>query len=136
MAMPSKFTAETCETICEKVAMGLSETAACESADVSRQTLLAWKKLGAAADANPEHAAFLVDLTRAHADAEALYSGVIQRHADGAALAGDWRAAAFWLKCRRPEVYGDRVAVDHGVQDSAAERVRAALALLAEGDAP
>lgn len=130
MGRPSKFTADIRDAIIKAVETGLSETAAAELSSVTRQTLAEWKKL--AADSKP-HAEFLDALTCAHAKAEALFTGVIRDHATGVPIEdaetpigprtpGDWRAAAFWLKCRRADVYGDKVAVDMGtgVADAAA----------------
>ena len=86
---------------------GVSVEAAAASQGVSKRTVYNWRELGQADDADPGYAAFADALDKAQGTIEArLTTNITARSKQ------DWRAGAWWLERRRPEVYGDQAALD------------------------
>jgi hypothetical protein len=95
---PTKYTPKVGEQICKLVAAGVSVEAAAQSQGVGKRTVYDWKE---------SHPAFADQLETAMGDIEARMTMNVTAKA-----AKDWRAGAWWLERRRPEVYGDQAALD------------------------
>lgn len=102
MPARSKYTVKAGDAICKLIEYGVTIEAAAESEGVSRQTIYNWRDAGRAGTSKAM-VQFAAQLERALAAAETrLTLNVINRAKD------DWRAGAWWLERRRPDVYGDR----------------------------
>jgi transposase len=102
---PTKYTAPIGQHICKLVAAGVSVEAAAATQGVTKRTVYNWRERGAAGE--EPYATFNRALEKAQGDIEAaLTTNVTRRSKD------DWRAGAWWLERRRPEVYGDQAALD------------------------
>lgn len=101
---PSKFTPELGLSICRLVMTGVPIGEACRVQGIGRNTLHVWRTAGAAGRA--PFAAFLEEIERAQAQAVAS----ITMHVVKAAQK-DWRAGAWWLERRCPELYGTKQTV-------------------------
>ncbi len=124
---PSKLTPSLSAAFCERVASGLSRTQAASVVGVSKKTICGWLRLGRRSRSGP-HAAFLTAVLAAEARfmAERL-SAVVRAaaprrartvrtttHPDGRVVVevtervqADWRAAAWLLRCKDPDHFGD-----------------------------
>jgi hypothetical protein len=116
MSRPSKCTPVRRDAIRAALRAGNSRAAAARHARVDRETLRRWYNAGMRADwkAEEEGVDALTADERAHLD---LYNVVedaevecemmhVRRITEAAKR--DWRASAFWLKCRRPDEWNDR----------------------------
>lgn len=109
MGAHTKFTPAIGDSICELVSLGVSLEAAAESKGVCRRTVYNWRDAGRSG--KRLYVKFADDLEVAQSQAEVAQTlNVIK------AGSHDWRAAAWYLERRRPDVYGDR-----GRRDPAAE---------------
>lgn len=113
--MPAKkFTPAIGEAICKLIRHGIPVGVAAQSEGIGRATLYDWREKGRAAGEGVLFE-FHEAIERALGTAEvAITMNVITAAAD------DWKAGAFWLKCRNRELYGDEVTVKHlqqGMQD-------------------
>lgn len=102
---PTKYTRAIGEQICKLVAAGVSVEAAAQSQGIGKRTVYDWRERGEAGDAL--YANFAVDLEKAMGNIEARLTMSVTAKAKA-----DWRAGAWWLERRRPEVYGDQAALD------------------------
>lgn len=110
MPARSKYTVKAGDAICKLIEYGVTIEAAAESEGVSRKTIYNWRDAGRAGTSKAM-VRFAAQLERALAAAETrLTLNVINRAKD------DWRAGAWWLERRRPDVYGD-----HSRRDPSAE---------------
>lgn len=109
-----KFTPEIGTTICKLIACGIPVGVAAQSEGIGRRTLYDWRERGKAEGAGPLFD-FHEAIERALAQAEAsITMNVVSAARD------DWKAGAFWLKCRNRELYGEEVTIRHlqkGMQD-------------------
>ena len=103
MARPTKMNPRIRQAICEALRCGNTRQAAAEAAGVDRDTLRRWIRRGEQ-DNEGTFKAFYGALTRAEAEAEQEAVSVVK----GAFMAGEWRAAAWWLERRRPESYREQ----------------------------
>ena len=116
MARPSLFTPARASLIVRTIReTGCSLGAAARVAGIGETTLREWRKRGAdeleqhevPTDVDPEHAPetfgeFVMALDHALAGVESKLTKCLVD-----AASRDWRAAAWWLERRRPDVYGD-----------------------------
>lgn len=102
---PTKYTRTIGEQICKLVAAGVSVEAAAQSQGIGKRTVYDWRERGEAGDAL--YAGFAVELEKAMGDIEARLTMSVTAKAKA-----DWRAGAWWLERRRPEVYGDQAALN------------------------
>lgn len=100
MARPTKYDQPTADVILKAVAAGLPNETAAKLAGVTARTLYTWKKKGKAGE--EPFVQFLHALMRSQADAVAKAVEAIR----SAAERGEWRAAAWWLERRHPDLYG------------------------------
>ena len=103
MARPTKMNPGIRQAICKALRCGNTRQAAAEAAGVDRDTLRRWIRRGEQ-DNTGAFKAFYGALTRAEAEAEQEAVSVVK----GAFMAGEWRAAAWWLERRRPETYREQ----------------------------
>ena len=101
MARPTKYSEERAAAICKLLGDGCTRKAAYESNGISHGTFAEWLE---------KYPAFPESVTRAEAEAEAIFTKSIYKAAT--AYDADWRAAEFWLKRRRRDEWGDSVNVD------------------------
>ncbi len=114
MARPLKFTPEIGANICKLVRVGIPVGVAARVEGIAKSTLYEWKDRGEAGD--PIFVDFAAQLEKALGECEvAITLNVIKLSKE------DWRAGAFWLKCRNPEQYGDRLEITQQVQRNAEE---------------
>ena len=92
MARPSKRTPALTAALCDVLARGGSHAAACAAVSIHPSQMYRWCQ---------RFARFREAIERAEAAAEDRYAKVI----DDAAQRGEWRAAAFWLERRRPNLW-------------------------------
>lgn len=104
---PTKYTPAIGKRICELVAAGVSVEGAAASQGIGKRTVYDWRERGQADDADESLAKFALDLEKAMGDIEARLTMNVTARAKA-----DWRAGAWWLERRRPEVYGDQAALD------------------------
>jgi hypothetical protein len=104
---PTKYTPAIGQQICKLVAAGVSVEAAAQSQGIGKRTVYDWKERGQADNAAEPYASFALDLEKAMGDIEARLTMSVTAKAKA-----DWRAGAWWLERRRPEVYGDQAALD------------------------
>ena len=100
MARPSKFDQPTADVILKAVAAGLPNETAAKLAGIDVRTLYAWKRKGKTGE--ELFVQFFHDLMRQQAEAVAKAVEAIR----AAAERGEWRAAAWWLERRHPDLYG------------------------------
>ena len=106
MAKPLKFTPELGAEICARVRGGSPIAIAAQSCGVGRSTLYDWR------DRPGElFEAFRAELERSAAICEQQITANLVR-----ASRKDWKAGAFWLKCRNRELYGDEITITQQVQ--------------------
>jgi hypothetical protein len=124
---PSKLTPELADLYCRRVAAGLSRTKAAVAVGITKKTLFAWLQAGRQGRSRP-HAEFRAAVLAAEAQFAAGRLAEVARAAtphrtrttrtttfpDGRVvtevterLAADWRAAAWLLKCKAPDEFGD-----------------------------
>ncbi len=125
MARPSLYTPELAELICERVVCR-SLNAVCQDEDMpSRETVYAWLH---------KHQEFLDSYTRArktrsYARAERL-DDVLDSLRSGAIDAASARVEMDGIKWQTAKenapVFGERMAIDHGIQDDMADKIKAA----------
>lgn len=103
--MASKFlTPERRDVICRAVRAGATYRAAAEHAGVKAGTMLKWRDRGLNPDETDRaYVDFAQELAKATADAEVGAVAVIRK-----AMGDDWRAAAWFLERRHPDVWGQR----------------------------
>ncbi|HEV7717140.1 MAG TPA: transposase [Steroidobacteraceae bacterium] len=107
MARRSKFTPATGARICKLVALGVTLDAAAGHEGVSKQTVYNWRDQGRAGRTGG-YVTFAKQLHQALSKAE------VQQTKNVIAMGKrDWKASAWWLERRRPEVYGDRSKIEH-----------------------
>lgn len=126
MARPSKYSQALADDICEQLADGKSLREICQQKGMpDRKTVERW------IDADSGFAAKCARAREEQAEFHHAEMDVIERKV----LAGqlDPKAANVVLSNKRwrmeklkPKVYGQRLALDHGVQDNLAERLKAA----------
>lgn len=126
MARPSKYSQKLADDICEQLADGKSLREICQQKGMpDRKTVERW------IDADSGFAAKCARAREEQAEFHHAEMDVIERKV----LAGqlDPKAANVVLSNKRwrmeklkPKVYGQRLALDHGVQDNLAERLKAA----------
>jgi hypothetical protein len=110
---PSTYDPAYCERVIELGALGKSQVQISAEIDIPRTTMLSW------ADVHPE---FSTALTRAKELEQAWWENQAQNN-----LSVREFNAALWSKnvaSRFRSDYGDRMNVDHGVQDSLADLMR------------
>jgi transposase len=109
MPARSKHTVPKGDKICELVGHGVTIEAAAQSEGVSKKTVYNWRNAGRKGD--PKFVEFAAALDAALAKAEVVQTlNVIKMGAK------DWKAAAWWLERRNPEVYGESSKVVHRVK--------------------
>jgi hypothetical protein len=133
MARPSSFTPARAALIVTTIReTGCSLGAAARVAGIGETTLRDWRKRGAEeleqtehqADIDPERepesfGEFVMTLEHALAGIESQLTKCLID-----AARKDWRAAAWWLERRRPEVYGDaKVKIDDDAPNATTARV-------------
>lgn len=102
---PTKYTRAIGEQICKLVGAGVSVEAAAQSQGVGKRTVYDWRERGEAGER--PYADFALELEKAQGDIESMMTMNVTAKAKK-----DWRAGAWWLERRRPEVYGDQAALD------------------------
>lgn len=106
---PTKFTPELGAAICKIVRAGVPVGVAAARKRIAKTTLYDWRKRGEQGE--EPFAAFAADIEAAQAECEEKITyNVI------AASKEDWKAGAFYLKCRHPEIYGDKIEVTQQVR--------------------
>jgi len=108
---PSKLTPARVERLHDALRLGLSQQLASHHAGISPRTYRNWMKRGEEAQRG-EYATFFADSQRAVAQGVLALVEAI----NDAAVAGDWRAAAWLLERRFPQDYA-RSRVEHGDPD-------------------
>lgn len=104
-----KFTPELGKAIAELVRQGVPVGTAARAKRVGKATVYDWRARGQKGE--QPYANFLEELETAMGEVEIeITENVIK------AAAEDWKAGAFWLKCRNPEVYGDEIKITQQVQ--------------------
>lgn len=124
---PSKLTPELAKAFCERLESGLSRSCAAAAVGVSKKTIFAWLRLGRRGGSRP-HAELLASAMRAEAQFVADRLAVVVRAAtprrtravrtitqpQGPAICevtervvADWKAAAWLLRCKAPDDFGD-----------------------------
>jgi hypothetical protein len=106
VANKKKFTPELGNKICALVRAGNYVETAMVASGITRQTLMRWLRAGKAGESK-ELVEFNERYSKACAESEALFLGVIQKSA-----AEHWQAAAWILERRFPEKWGKRERVD------------------------
>ena len=96
MARPTKYTPETAKKIIDAVRLGATYELACNYANISLDTLSRWRK---------RSADFADNLREAEGMGAIGWLAKIEK----AAQDGDWKAAAWKLERRYPDVYGRQV---------------------------
>lgn len=128
---PTKFNADRAKTIVACIRDGGWRAACARKAGISDRTLYSWLEAGRERTRGP-FLQFLRDIEAAEAEAALDYQAAIK-----AAAPKDWRAAAWWLEKRMPEVFGKRdlrVQVDaHHTVDVLTRLAPNVLSLLAAG---
>ena len=101
MARPTKYSAAMRNAICNQLKTGCTRTAAAESLGIGYETFRRWMS---------DYEEFWGAVTRAEAEAEAMFTATIAQAAKGTEKEpGDWRAAESWLKRRRRAEWGDNI---------------------------
>ncbi len=131
----SRLDPQTHRTIVDAMRLGTYLVTAAEHAGIAESTIRTWMTRGRkdlATGRTTIYSKLVRDIQRAEAQAEVRIVGVIQR----TAVAGDWRAGAWWLSHRHPSRWTDRVDQNVRVQVDADEfaRVVADLVALADPD--
>lgn len=117
MAPPLKLTADVINAICTNLSHGVSLKAAAEGAGVPASTFFHWLKKGREEGAEGIYAQFAASVDEAEAVAENKMVRIIGRAAiEGGP--GDWKAAAWILKCRHPDRWSEK----RNIEVSTAER--------------
>lgn len=100
MARPTKFDQTTAAVILKAVADGLPNETAARLAGIAERTLYHWLRRGRAGE--EPFFQFFHELKKQQAQAVSDAVGVIR----AAAKRGQWKAAAWWLERRHPDLYG------------------------------
>lgn len=101
MARPTALTPELSKVICDAIERGAGYKQAADAACVSERTLYSWLAKGRKLE--EPYVEFLHALKSAETRASLKMLGVIH----GAAEAGVWQAAAWWLERRYPEEWAN-----------------------------
>lgn len=139
MGRPSSYTTELADAICDRIAEGESLRAICRGEDMpAMSTVFRWLATDEAfaeqyARAREEQAEALADEIVSISDEAEV---VTKQQGEDVVLALDPTAVARnrlrvdarkWVAAKlKPKKYGERVAVDHGVQDNLAEQLKMA----------
>lgn len=109
--MPAKLklTPEISAAICKLVRLGVPIGVAARAEGIAKSTLYDWRERGARGE--PGFAEFHEQIEDALAKAEAAITMNVV-----SAAQSDWKAGAFWLKCRNRQLYGDEITITQQVQ--------------------
>ena len=136
VSMPaSKLTEEAIDTICRRLAEGVSLEAASEAAGIHRMTLRNWLKRSQEPDASELHLKLAIEVREAQALAEVSLVTVMRRAAlEGSS--GDWRAAAWLLARRHPDRWSEKreIQISQEQKSDGTKEVLSMLAQLRETD--
>jgi hypothetical protein len=125
---PPKLTVELQEKICKVVMAGAPLSLAAAAVGIPERTLRIWRAKGERerAAGGGRHAAFLDAFEEARGQRAFIYANAITT----AALAGDWKAAAFMLSKTVPSVFGDKSTVNVQLREDRDRLLQAAQAVL------
>ncbi len=126
MARPSKYSQKLADDICEQLAEGKSLREICQAKGMpDRKTVERWIDADAGfaakcARAREEQAEFH------HAEMDVIERKVLAGQLDPKAANVVLANKRWRMEKLKPKVYGQRLALDHGVQDNLADKLRAA----------
>lgn len=121
MARPAKLTPKVIETLCEKLALGMTYDGACGAARISYQTFNRWHQTGSKLqlelDTDPTRiltpdedalVSFVTKIHAAEAQAEEDFTTIVYNEASR-----DSQHAWKWLQTRRSKDYMPKQAIEH-----------------------
>ena len=138
MGRPTKLTAARQEAIVQALRLGAPLSVACQAADVSPDAVAEWIERGEGRHktrrATKDYVRFAGAVREAIVKSQLV---LLARVHDAAKRPQEWRAAAWLLKARWPEAYGDQVkaTVTHETGATLRDAIERIAAVVAEAEA-